>query len=277
MTTRRTAAWGRGAVATTMSDEGGGALGLLLGGAVGLRELDPREAVRERWQAPGPFEDLGLELESIAQAIHELVRQITVIDGPPDGRQIIGYGLEFAGVGRDGHVAAGRGAEGLAEKHVPGVLIVEEEAMEASPRSQGEAVGALDKTIEISGKGRHEPKAQVDVDGTPGGVRIGRRGPLSDMVEDLIHGHEKDKDLFPLREICPSRIHLIFDVIGDVYAENWVGGEEVGMWDRKNCGGLRAGDGHDRQRLRELTEIEWIGSLGSWGCSGHWLALLQGG
>jgi hypothetical protein len=144
-----TAMWGLGTVAITMCDEGGGAVGLLLRVDVDLGELHPREAVRERGQGRISFEDLGLEPIRLTQPVKELMREIAVVDGPPESRQVVRNGLEFAGIGSDGHVTARSAAEGLAEEEVPGVLVGEEEALQPTPRGEGEAVGPLDEAMKI--------------------------------------------------------------------------------------------------------------------------------
>jgi hypothetical protein len=151
---------------TAMDNQGLGGSSVLLRCVVDLGELKARAGIGEGRQGPA-LEYLGLKLVRCAQPIDELQSQITIVEGASDGCQIICDALQLAGVGGDRHVAAGCAAEGLAEEEVARGLVVEEELVQSCPCRAGEAVGALNKAVELVGEGAHEPQRYVDVDGAP--------------------------------------------------------------------------------------------------------------
>jgi hypothetical protein len=203
-----------------------------------LGQLQTRCRIREGGH--GNLQDLGLELVPTPEPINKLQGEVLVVDRAPNGGQIVGDRLQPAGVGRDGHVPAGRGAKGFAEEEIPGGLVVEKEAMEPSPGGARQAVGGLHEAVQVITESCHELEADVNVDRPPSIIGITRSRALGDMIEDLVHGEKKLEDLAPLREIGAGGIDLELDVIVDVNVENWVGvgcGSSLGWEDESRRGG----------------------------------------
>jgi hypothetical protein len=151
--------------------------------------------------------------------------QVTIIERATDGHQIIDDALQLAG---DRNVAARSAAQGLAEEELAGGLVVEEELMQACPCHAGEAVGALNKAVELVGEGAHEPQRYVDVDGAPIVIGIPQGSALGDMIHGFVHGEEEKKDLPPLGEVFPDIVDPKFYVGRNVDGENCRIGDGVG-------------------------------------------------
>ena len=137
----RGSATGRGATCTGMDSERLSTGLLLLRGVINFGKLETRAGIREGGHRN--LEDLSLKLELVTETVDELESQIAVIDRPTDHGQIVSDALQFAGVGGDVEIAAWSRAESLAEKEIPGGLVVDEEAQELGPGGAGAAASSI--------------------------------------------------------------------------------------------------------------------------------------
>jgi hypothetical protein len=169
-------------------------------------------------------------------------------DGVADVGEVVGDGLQAAGIGGDPYVTARSGAEGLAQVDIPRRLMVVETLLDGG----GAAVRAMHETEQIIDDGGHEHEAEVDIVSEPGRRGRGRSGARRDMVEGLTHGEEIGERLTPLGEISPRRLDLEVDVGADVDvtdAKRGTGRRRGGV--RRSRWGKRGGDGggHDGKRV----------------------------